>query len=284
MVRCRHLFPRVAVIALLAGFPAGRAALAAEAPRVVITSRVPGDENTHIIGFLEGTDLKSAGIYQHGVKVKDIEVAGTPGSQRINFDFAIEAPSPNISIRVTDGLGRSAEAPVVSGPAEPPPFTAGAAESESPIDTAEPAPEPGSSGNTEEIPRYGGGGTVANDSPRRFPGGVGRRMTGVQIAIESVMPMVSHPGSYEITGQIVGSGVRRAGIYVNGRPVKPIPVATGSFTPFDVVFPLTGGRYATIRAYGAGRNYIEAPIDLTARGPSYINPYGAPQVPYSAAP
>src|SRR5208282_6406158 len=264
--------------AVIAGFGT-QAAVASDAPKVVITSRVPGDETTHVIGFLEGTDLKFAGIFDHGEKLKDIQVSETPGSQRVNFDFAIEAPSPTMIIEVTDGLGRSAAARVAAdgsaAPAAEPDGSSPAASADESSAKTEPsaAPSPESSGNTAEIPRYSGGATQGSESHRRFAGGVGSRMTQVHIGIMTVLPVMSQPGSYEVTGQIAGAGVHRAGIYVGGRPVKPIPVAAGALSPFDVVFPLTGGRDATIRAYGAGNNFVEMPIDLNGAPAMGNDPY-----------
>ena len=113
-------------------------------------------------------------------------------------------------------------------------------------------------------------------------------MTNVEIGVMSVLPVFSKPGSYELTGQIVGAGVRRAGIFVSGRPVRPIPVAAGTFTPFDVIFPLTRARNATIRAYGAGNEYVELPINLDSPAAMYNNPYtrprGLPINPYGPPP
>ena len=256
-----------------------RSAHAADAPKVVISALTPGGGTVHVIGFLEGTDLKSAGIFDRGEKLKDIDVAGTPGSQRVNFDFAIEAPSPTMTIEVTDGLGRSASAPILSASAPPPigaavtpPASAGGE------DTASvPASPPEGSGNAVEIPRYGGSAALSHQPNPRFPGGVGNPMTNVEIGVMSVLPVLAKPGSYEVTGQIVGAGVRRAGIFVGGRPVKPIPVAAGTFTPFDVIFPLTGGRNATIRAYGAGNEYVELPISVDGPAAMYNNPYTRPR-------
>jgi hypothetical protein len=249
------------------------AAIASEPPRVVITNIEPRDGTIHVIGFLEGTDLKSAGIFDRGVKLKDINVGDTPGSQRVNFDFAIEAPSPSMSIEVTDAMGRSAAAQVtVTGAVAPPseeiPETEGAA--------APPAPAPGASGNTAEIQRYGGSGALSNDRGRRFPGGVSGRMSDVRIAIVRVMPLASRPGSYEVIGRIAGGRIHRAAIYVDGRPVKPIPISADPLKSFDVVFALTGGRDATIRAYGAGGNFVEMPIDLSGAG-NVDNPYAGPR-------
>ena len=258
-----------------------QSAHAADAPKVVITALTPDGGTVHVIGFLEGNDLKSAGIFDRGEKLKDISVAGTPGSQRVNFDFAIEAPSPTMMIEVTDGVGRSASAPVLP-PSTPPPV--GAAANPAPTSAAAgedtgsvPASPAEGSGNAVEIPRYGGSAALSHQPNPRFPGGVGNPMTNVEIGVMSVLPVLSKPGSYEVTGQIVGAGVRRAGIFVGGRPVRPIPVAAGTFTSFDVIFPLTGGRNATIRAYGAGNEYIELPINVDSPAALYNNPYTRPR-------
>jgi len=259
-----------------------RSAHAADAPKVVITALAPDGGTVHVIGFLEGNDLKSAGIFDRGEKLKDIAVAGTPGSQRVNFDFAIEAPSPTMMIQVTDGVGRSASAPVLTTTTPPPvgeaANPAGGSAPAGEEDTASvPAPRAEGSGNAVEIPRYGGGAALSHQPNPRFPGGVGNPMSNVEIGVMSVLPVVSKPGSYEVTGQIVGAGVRRAGIFVGGRPVRPIPVAAGTFTPFHVIFPLIGGRNATIRAYGAGNEYVELPINVDSPAALYNNPYTRPR-------
>jgi hypothetical protein len=261
-----------------------RSAHAADAPRVAITALTRDGGTVHVIGFLEGNDLKSAGIFDRSEKLKDIDVAGTPGSQRVNFDFAIEAPSPTMMIEVTDGVGRSASAPILSSTAppstgaaaNPAPASAGAGEGTAAVPAS---PPPEGSGNAVEIPRYGGSAALSHPPNPRFVGRVGNPMTNVEIGVMSVLPVFSKPGSYEVTGQIVGAGVRRAGIYVGGRPVRPIPVATGTFTPFDVIFPLTGGRNATIRAYGAGNEYVELPINVDGPAALYNNPYARPRSP-----
>ncbi len=274
----------ILALAFAALLVAAQSAQGTDAPRVVVTSRIPDEGTTRVLGYIEGDGLKSAGIFDHGEKLKDIDVSGASGSQRINFDFAIEAPSPSMTIEATDALGRTASAPVLAEGAETPGGREAERESgerEGAESTASPAS--GSSGNAEEIQRYGGS-TLSNASPRRFPGGVGKRMTGVQISVNSVIPLMSRPGSYEVIGQITGPGVRRAGIYVNGRPVSPIAVSTGVFIPFDVVFALTGGRSASIRAYGAGRDYIELPIDLSGSTTMYSNPYARPPYPYTVDP
>ena len=286
LVRCACLGVAIAGCLMII-----RSARAADAPQVVISASTREGGAFHVIGFLEGYDLKTAGIFDRGEKLKDIAVAGTPGSQRVNFDFAIEAPSPTMMIEVTDGVGRSASAPVLRASAAPPmgtvadpaPASAGAGEETASV----PASPAEGSGNAIEIPRYGGSAALSHQPNPRFPGGVGNPMTNVEIGVMSVLPVLSKPGSYEVSGQIVGAGVRRAGIYVGGRPARPIPVAAGTFTSFDVVFALTGGRDATIRAYGAGSEYIELPINVDGPAALYnnpdtrprsllINPYGPP--------
>ena len=91
-------------------------------------------------------------------------------------------------------------------------------------------------------------------------------LTDVQINILGVQQSISEPGSYRVIGQIAGNNVHRAGIYIDGRLVKPIAVTPGSDTSFNVSFTMFG-KEASIRAYGVGSNYVESSIDLsTANG------------------
>jgi hypothetical protein len=67
---------------------------------------------------------------------------------------------------------------------------------------------------------------------------------------------------YQVAGQIAGPGVRRAGIYVDGRLVKRLPVISGSrYNAFDTTFIMNGGS-ATIRAFAAGNQYVESSIQM----------------------
>src|SRR5206468_5570273 len=50
----------------------------------------------------------------------------------------------------------------------------------------------------------------------------------VQINIESVNPVNPLAHSYQVVGQIIGHGVHRAGIYVDGRLVTRLPVSRGA--------------------------------------------------------
>jgi hypothetical protein len=261
------------------------------APRVMITSRVFTNGTVRVKGFLDGTDLKSAGIYAGSQQLRKIDVAGTPGSQRVNFDFGLDDPSPSEIIQVTDNLGRTAEALVAphasvvarSSDGHEKMIELGGATTEESVASAGPLTDavPPSGNNTAEIPRAEEGG----DPLRRLPGGAGGALTGVQINIIGVMPVMSQPGSLEVIGQISGAGVHRAGIYVDGRLVKAIPISAGAYSAFDVTFPMMG-KAATIRAYGVGSNFAEASVDTSDNGmtvdnnpPAYPNPY-YPTTPY----
>jgi hypothetical protein len=89
--------------------------------------------------------------------------------------------------------------------------------------------------------------------------------------------------------------VRHAGVYVNGRLVKPIPISTAGYSAFNLTFPMPAGSDARIRAYGNGNDFVEASIDTVTGGggmttyrnpPMYAGPYGAypayPPSPYYA--
>src|SRR5215472_16344525 len=151
LVRCACLGVAIAGCLMII-----RSARAADAPQVVISASTREGGAFHVIGFLEGYDLKTAGIFDRGEKLKDIAVAGTPGSQRVNFDFAIEAPSPTMMIQVTDGVGRSASAPVLTTTTPPPvgeaanPAPGSASSGEDPASA--PAFPAEGSGNAVEIP------------------------------------------------------------------------------------------------------------------------------------
>jgi len=267
------------------------------APRVEITSRVTDDSGVHIKGFLQGTDLKSAGIYDADAMIQKIDLAPTPGAQRVLLDFTLEQVSPSETIRVADVNGRMAEVHVASastsvvesgGHEKMIELGGGTSVTDAPpitLATREP------STNTAEIP---------SKSPSRrhiHAGDALSPLTGVQINILGVQQSIAEPNNYQVIGQIAGSGVRRAGIYIDGRLVKPIPVMPGADTSFNVPFTMFGGA-ASIRAYGSGSNFVETSIDLTtANGTVYgsnppvyaypvnpyaRNPYGYPSNPYGS--
>ena len=269
-----------------------------DAPKVAIASRVFQGAAVRIKGFLEGTDLKSAGIFDGDTKAKDIEVASVPGQQRINFDFSIEQPSPAESIRVTDSYGREAHAMIEPDPAGIGPMKGseemievdpGASASsrgeagplaESPISPLASA-GPSHGHNTAEIPSSG---DAASPSRRHIDAANGSLAPlNAQINVIDSEESMSTPGMVEVVGQIVGQGVRHAGVYVNGKLASAIAISPTGYSGFDVTFRMPPGSDARIRAYGNGSNFVEASIDTVNGGmgmteygnpPMYPSPYG----------
>ena len=284
---------------------------APNAPQVVISSRSFTGGGVRVRGFFEGTNLRSAGIFDGSTPVKTIAVTDVSGEQRVNFDFGLQDPSPSQTLEVTDALGRVARAQLApdaaalthshDGREKMIELGGGELDSEA-VASAGPAAIPGPRNNTEEIPRADGSEDATGAPGRRLPGGVEGPLTNVQINVLGVMPSPSQPGSYEVVGQISGAGVHRAGVYENGRLMKAIPIGAGSYNSFDVIFQMAPGQQASIRAYGLGRNFIEASVDAnndgmsTASAPpvvvvpggspygygspyAYRSPYGAPVYP-----
>ena len=277
-----------------------------DAPKIAIESRVFQGGTVRVKGFMEGTDLKSAGIFDGDTKSKGIDVGTTPGDQRINFDFSIEQPTPTQSIRVADSYGREAQAMVAPDPAGvgamkgseelievDPGATASPGEAGPLADSPIPSPRRSSDDdNTAEIPR-----PDDDLSPSRrhidANGSVGP-LANVQINVIDAEELMSAPGTVEVVGQIAGPGVRHAGIYVNGRLVRQIPISAGAYSAFDLTFPMPAGSDARIRAYGNGNDFVEASVDTVGGGagmteyrnpPMYAAPYGAypayPPSPYT---
>jgi len=268
-------------------------------PVVKIISRVSGEDGIQIKGYLEGRDLRSAGIYQGGQLLKVLELSPTRGDQRVDFDIKVEQASSGEVIRTQDGAGRIAEAPIATNDSTVNRVSAGhertieldpTAPSSEPAAPAEAPPVVASrESNTAEIP--------SNEDavpPRHRPGEALGPLTDVQINVLGVMDSSTQPGSYEIVGQISGSGIHRAGVYVDGRQVRQIPITAGPYSSFDVSFPMLG-RVATIRVYGAGSNFAESAIDLASAGTIYglpatggpyarVNPYPYGAYPYGTAP
>lgn len=282
---------------------AGATAADGSAPRAEITSRVTDDSGLHLKGYIEGTNLKSAGIYDADAMIQKIDLAPVPGAQRVLLDFKLEQVSPTETIRVEDASGRAAEVHIADNTT--PPVDSGGHEKMIELGGGGSAPdappvEMASRGplNTAEIPSK-------SPSQRHIhANGTLAPLSDVQINILGVQQSLSAPNSYQIIGQIAGSNVHRAGIYVDGRLVTPIAVSPGSDTSFNVSFMLLG-KDASIRAYGVGNNYVESSIDLSsangavygsnppvgsyaypvnpyAVNPYARNPYGYPANPYSA--
>ncbi len=266
------------------------------APKIAIDSRVFKAGTVRVKGYLEGTGLKSAGIYDGETKSRDIDVASVPGEQRLNFEFSIEQPSPAQSIRVTDSYGREARAMVapdmagigaMRGNEELIEVDPGAAASpgdagplaESPLASAGPAVR----NNTAEIARPG---DALSPSQRHIDAASSLgALTNVRINVVDAEAVMSAPGMVEVAGQIAGRGVRRAGVYVDGRLARPIAISAAGISIFNLTFPMPSGSVATIRAYGNGNDFVEVSVDAAGAVPGmtvYSNP--PTYAPYGAYP
>jgi hypothetical protein len=257
----------------------------AGAPVVKIASRTFSGDVVRIKGYIEGTALKSAGIYQNGSPLRTFQVSDVPGEQKIDLDIGIASPPPGAILRVTDASGRSAEAPILASEPALPPSAASAASlganasDEGGVEVFRDNPaRAGASAGTEDrgpvadIPSH----TAPVPAAPRVPSPsrrhtLGGQLANVQIDVLGVTQTATAPPSYEVVGLINGQGVTHAGIYVDGRLVKTLPIEDGdNFTNFDERFVMNGNA-ATIRAYGAGNQFVESSVDL-ADGLGSIQP------------
>ncbi len=268
-------------------------------PRVVIESRDDEGGAIHLKGYLEGRGLRRGGIFNGSREVRDFKLGAVAGEQRLNFDIGVENPPSDAVIRVYDGDGRMAEASIVgtdalafstdrtSSSAAPLPSSAsadgaaaaGVAPEIPPLSSSAGGPSthapeveggvevfrnktdndagPGSA-NLAEIPTHG--------APRPSPSKrhtLASHLANVQIVISSTNQIAISPRTFELTGQIIGHGVTRAGIYVGNRLVKPITVEFGEdATTFDVKF-VSNGAEARIRAFGIADQFVETSVDLS---------------------
>lgn len=278
------------------------------APRVVIDSRSADGTVIRVKGYLEGSGLRRAGIFQGSRELRDFKVGGIGGEQKLNFDIGVGSPPPDAVIRVYDADGRMAEAPIAdaalaasssSPDSIPPPAGTVARDSAGVPDVPEIPPMArspdapsresgvevfrnkgeGDSGlggaNTAEIPSHG--------TPRRSPSKrhtLSSHLGNVRISIIAANQIAEMPPTYEIIGQIQGRGVTRAGIYVGGRLAKTIAVQSGTdVTSFDERFVMNGVE-ASIRAYGVGDQFVESSIDLSTAMVSA----GTPMIPGTMMP
>ncbi|HXD90984.1 MAG TPA: hypothetical protein VNU00_07980, partial [Candidatus Binataceae bacterium] len=286
--------PSAPVVASASSAPASAAAaIPYPAPVVKIESREPERGGLRVKGFIQGTALKSAGVYENGRCVKAFDVNAVPGEQKIQLDLGIGSPSPDTTIRVTDAAGRFAEATVVDAASLPPPAAENAEASSAPegpialggstneagVDVfrdsrGDTASAESSSATVKEIPSHGASIPAAPSPARRHA--LGGKLANVTIDILGVSPSATTPHGYEAIGQIDGAGVTRAGIYVDGRLVHPIAVASGAdLTNFDETFTNNGGGAATVRAYGAGNQFVESSLDVT-EGTASMDELGPP--------
>ncbi len=265
---------------------------ASKGPQIEISSRALENGVTHIKGFFEGTNLKSAGLYEGARRIKPIKIDHILGLQKIEFDLALNGADIATNLRVYDHAGRRAIASVYGGDT-----TALAGSNEVAGVEVDRGSGATAGSNTAEIPSHnseslGGGdsGSFAPGSSSLGGGGLAPMapMGNVQINISAVNLIDPMTHVYQVTGQIAGRGVRHAGIYVDGRLVKRVPVASGaSISSFNTTFIMNGGT-ATIRAFGAGSRYVETSIQMPAAtappmvASPYYSPYGAS--PYAMSP
>lgn len=274
------------------GTAAGGAGMAAEStsdhaehkgPRIEITSRAIENGVTHVKGYFEGTYLKSAGLYEGARRIKPIKIDKILGFQKVEFDFGLNGADVATNLRVYDHAGRRAMASVYGGDTT---ALAGSAE-EGGVEVNRGSGAT-SGANTAEIPSVVGGGSSEEGSSGLGGGGLAPMapMGNVQIDITAVNVIDPLAHVYQVTGRIVGRGVRHAGIYVDGRLVKRLPAASGaSASAFNATFVMNGGT-ATIRAFGAGNRYVESSIQMpgTTAPPMVASPYAPYYSPYGANP
>jgi hypothetical protein len=262
-------------------------------PVVKIASRTFDGQVVHIKGYIEGKGLKSAGIYTNGQPLRTFAVDQVPGRQKIDLDIGVASPPPDAVLRVTDASGRSAEAPVLETMAALPALPSTAAVTGAsheggadvyPENPAGAGASPDTTGASDEdespstdIPSHGTptGPVLPSPSRRHTLGG---QLANVQINVLGVTQTATSPTTYEVVGQIDGRGVTRAGVYVDGRLMTTIPIVDGeNFTNFDQRFVMSGSA-ATIRAYGAGSQFVESSIDLTGQVASAQPLPGGPMI------
>lgn len=262
-------------------------------PAIRIESRSVAGDVTHLKGYFEGSALQSAGIYEGAQRVKPLKVEHVLGRQKVTFQLSLRDADISTNLRVVDQAGRTATASVFGDDSTA--MASSGTESGVEVDRGSGAT---SGDNTAEIPSARApssgldGGGVEESVPRADEGlgsgGLGGGLVGgrlgapmgnVQINIEAVNPVNPLSHLYQVVGQIIGHGVHRAGIYVDGRLVKRLPVSRGAnVSNFHTTFMMNGGT-ATIRAFSAGNQYVESSIAMppavASAPPIVVAPYGA---------
>jgi hypothetical protein len=235
------------------------AARTGDAPRIVVASREYDKETVRLRGYFEGSDLKSAGIYDGADELKAFSVDGVPGRQKVEFDLRLRNPSTTTALRITDGNHRTTEAFVIAddGPelsSTPPSEESALAPSAGSTAVERPLNEGAA---IAEIPSHGP--LTPSPSNRHLLDG---NLAGAKIDILAITQTRNLPPTYQVVGHIIGHGIIHAGIYLDGRLLEPIPIVTGaSDTTFDREIIAHGGS-PTVRAYGVGNRFIEQPLDF----------------------
>jgi hypothetical protein len=267
---------------------------------------VDADQITHVKGFLEGHNLKSAGVYSGEREIRAFDLGPPTSSLRINFDIKLAELEPGTVVRVYDKSGHSAQAQItpsaagssLGGVASVEPSESGVIV-ERGTEGAEPAEEPSAAGGAEtaEIPST----APSSPSKRHIQSHLGG-LSDVQIQIENTVLVDPTLREYQIVGRIAGNRVDRATIFVDGNLAQEISLAAPDSLgrrAFNQTFVMNGLQ-ATIRVYAGGDQYVEnsirmpapiapGPIVIPGYGPNpYVyrpGPYGPPPYnPYAANP
>src|SRR5215472_11818604 len=278
------------------GPPAAAPSLHGMRPSVRVESaQIAGVNLLRIKGYMSGTALRSAGIYVGQSRLAKLNVKRAPGEQTIRFDLQIEHPVQGAVLRVYDSAGRSAQAsimgdaggggPIVESgppvaPSAPPSLDSddnvalggddpGSESSAPPAETAESNPPESSPSeveatgdNTKEIPAATP--PVSGPKSRMLSNLRSRGSDDVRIRIDDISALAPGTGKYMVRGQIVGSGLKRAGIYVDGRLAHSIPLNSGPglhASNFAQSF-IAAGTEATIRVYRTRHDYTESSLNL----------------------
>ena len=107
---------------------------------------------------------------------------------------------------------------------------------ESPLASAGPAVR----NNTAEIARPG---DALSPSQRHIDASSSLgALTNVRINVVDAEAVMSAPGMVEVVGQIAGRGVRRAGVYVDGRLARPIAISASGYQHLQPDFSDAGGQ------------------------------------------
>lgn len=295
-------------IAPAASPPAASAVDSSAGPTIQIESRTVEGDVTHLKGHFEGSALSSAGIYEGAQRVKPIDVDHVSGRQKVQFELSLRDADIATNLRVIDQAGRTATASVFADDSTA--LASKGTESGVEVDRGAGAT---SGSNTAEIPSYRasappslGTGGLSESAPGMdeglgagslggglggggLGGGLSAPIGSIQINIQAVNAINPLSHVYQVIGQIIGHGATRAGIYVDGRLVKRLPVSRGAnLSSFNTTFMLNGGT-ATIRVFSGGNQYVESSISMPAAAPAMppivVAPYGMnPYSPYGMNP
>jgi len=252
----------------------------------VDSARMVGNDVLRVQGYVKGRAIRSAGIYSGEDRLASLNLKPPAGSQMVRFQLDIRNPIAGAVIRIYDRGGRSAEAPItgeaeIARPAtEPETSNADSGASAPAMNPTEemastggdlssesnPAEPDVSEGNTEEIPAA----VPPPSAPKRRMQSHLRSIgpNDISIRIDALNRVDPGLRQYQISGQIAGSNLQRAGIYVDRRLSQQIPLNAGSgfhISTFAQNFDAVGSE-VTIRVYRSRHDYTESSIDLATAG------------------